>query len=495
MGSLQDPAGFEPATSVKVPVWSRNRTYNTQIRSLMLYPIELSKRAWKARFSIRRQPHPDMGNGSARPCGREYVKSLSIDVSSLGYGGRGPRYLRETRIAGKRFFVFSDKACAHRSEKSYVLYEFSWAEKKLCSTGHPYRPGGPMKRSGDLSWVVLLLVMVAFGSSYQHFQDLPLSIDGFSEPMAAIPPDQDPHKVSDAKGNLGALPPSSKTDAVPRPVLTPTVADENQFWVRQDKTSCLNPGEHPVSNDELALSSYLELVRSTPMGTAMLNQLDGFGTAICFDRDYDLGDLGGIYKSLSRAIVIRHSATPVQRVQILAHELRHAWQDKHGFFRIGMAYGDLLALTFVLEADAEAYAMAVMWEMHEARGEAAWQQALPQLTDEDLAIAFSLEMRNLAANPSARLHYMRNGMRATYLAWFRDTEHADFYAARMAARHQSRGTLGVGRLMNLLPNILDVGRLPGQPPGDRTSYLDMFEITLAQRHAAEYLPEFAEAMN
>ena len=350
-----------------------------------------------------------------------------------------------------------------------------------------------MKRSGDLSWVVLLLVFAAFGSSYQHLKELPLAIDGFNQTASLPGADDTAGTPSPTINDPRSLPGYHDPDMVEFTTLY--VPDEDQFWVREDKPSCLNPGERPVSDDELAISSYLQLIATTRMGAAVLQDLEGFNTAICFDRDYDLADAGGIYSQLYRAIIFRADATVLQRVQIIAHELRHAWQDQRKFLRSGMTIEDELTLTLAIEADADAFAMAVMWELHASRGPNAWPAAQREILDPEIAVAFTLEMRNLASNPTAYDYYLRNAMRAAYLAWFRDTENDEFYVARMAARYRSRPMIGSRRLADVLPNIVDLGRFPGQLDADRTSYLDMFEISQAYRRAAEHMPQFQNRVN
>ena len=185
--------------------------------------------------------------------------------------------------------------------------------------------------------------MVAFGSSYKHLSTVPLAIDGFGQMTSVTSPPGDPAEtdnppgISDDPGAsqpTGFSPTAFPTTGAPAAPLDPIhdwQIDEDEMWVRQEKTSCLSPGEQPVSNDELLLSSHLDLIQQTSLGAAMMRDLQGFSTAICLDSDYELGSrTGGIYSQLYRAVIIRRSLTTLQRTQILAHELRHAWHDQQG---------------------------------------------------------------------------------------------------------------------------------------------------------------------
>ncbi|MEO0393687.1 MAG: DUF6782 family putative metallopeptidase [Pseudomonadota bacterium] len=365
-----------------------------------------------------------------------------------------------------------------------------------------------MSQKNGASWLSITLMVLAVMAFTKHLStaDIPGIGDGYLDlgrddhqadnQSPTTQPNQSPISTDEKPSKPDQVVPVLPTPE-PAPITTTRQwqAPPDKLWVRQDRDDCLAPGEFPSSNQELALSSLMDLVGQTPLGRLLLADLADFSVVVCFETPDQPLDSGGLYKPLYRAALIDKSMNTLRRTQVLVHELRHAWQHKHGYLAGGLGLQDELTSTFLIEADANAFAMAVMWQLHQPRGVQAWHKAKETILDPTLADAFEREIRIGISDPTLAIANLRQAMRAAFIAWLKVEGDLEYYVNHVASYVQSGPTLGVRSLDRALPPLTMIGRFPGQHPQDPGTYVQPVDIERVKQVSHERIADLRKLVH
>jgi len=140
--------------------------------------------------------------------------------------------------------------------------------------------------------------------------------------------------------------------------------DINERWRTNAEQVCGSKYESLPADFHAHRSKIRDLVSSTPHGQLILEYAESNEAAICFDTS-DIGR-AGFFDSTINALVLSDSEVTLKTVKTAAHELRHKWQMDHGFSASTEYTPQHRALVGkVMEADAEAFANLVAWELEQ----------------------------------------------------------------------------------------------------------------------------------
>ncbi len=119
--------------------------------------------------------------------------------------------------------------------------------------------------------------------------------------------------------------------------------------------------------DAKRIDDITAILKSLPTGKLIMDWAEDRGVSIWLD--YQCKDSAGGYHIIgSKTVCLSANLTDLQLVPILAHELRHAWQDEQNFmpslYKNAKTY--LKQIRFI-EADATAYEFQIFTEMQEAK--------------------------------------------------------------------------------------------------------------------------------
>ncbi|MEO0392025.1 MAG: DUF6782 family putative metallopeptidase [Pseudomonadota bacterium] len=307
------------------------------------------------------------------------------------------------------------------------------------------------------------------------------------------------------------LPPAAALDqvaavlantAVVDPDLEPGLRTErlNQ-WRRDRADQCLTITETPNSDDERELAGIRRELLQAPLGHRLVASLAETSTTICvpeagdgeelFDRPIDAL---GYQISHLQAVVMNQDLKQGRRVFVAAHELRHSWQGKQiaGFSSLSVAQPYDVAVSFIKEADANAYAVATAWQLRTAGQPAAWNAARRSSFYGPSAHEFRQAVQSFQKqNPGASAtgdRAIQAGMRAAFLSWLNTDKVRDNYVEQALNNREKYADNwhGTGEIP---PDVAArLGQLPYPERGSPRSYLQPADIGLAVTLASHIAP-------
>ena len=277
--------------------------------------------------------------------------------------------------------------------------------------------------------------------------------------------------------------------AAPR-VAHPDPTDDinpKDLWERGPHDYCLEHNASPVTPDQHKLKALMDALRQTRAGDATYRELQSFNPVLCFDDGFPLPPkAGGLYRSSLRAMFVRRSLPFARQVAVVAHELRHAWQDKRGFFQTGIRFEDRLTMHFLYEADAKAFDRYVLFILDQI----SVQQGTAETHNYYVHDSLSRMTRGSAIINGRFAHH---ALGLAYDGWFETDDMAEFYSEFYGMSYAVTDNFGIRALDQVLPNILDLGHVPGvSAPG--TTYLTQALLQQARAKAAEFSPRFISYM-
>ncbi|MEM6902326.1 MAG: DUF6782 family putative metallopeptidase, partial [Pseudomonadota bacterium] len=290
--------------------------------------------------------------------------------------------------------------------------------------------------------------------------------------------------------------------ALPGQVVDPLVADPDgavalgdpmlDAWRHDRRDLCLMPGEQPDTRPEERLAELEQIMRQADLGERLLNSFTGSNVTVCTEEAYPLvHPTIALYRSKYDAAIVRVDEGLGEALISHAHELRHADQDVRGLFRLvgedGTAQNGL-AMVFMVEADASAFATAVAWQLREAGQPAAWDFAMGHDTFRPLAEAFEQAMRQVPEGAVASEANIRAGMRAAYNAWF-DPGFQDLdYALKLHEQLVTIPQSDRGEPVTIATMRRGLGQLPGNADRASVSYLGLPEMERAIDRSRTLVP-------
>ncbi|GAB5389498.1 MAG: hypothetical protein Alpg2KO_24660 [Alphaproteobacteria bacterium] len=169
------------------------------------------------------------------------------------------------------------------------------------------------------------------------------------------------------------------------------------------------PGGTKYSDDP-TLQRCAEILAEVPEGKAILDHALAAGIAIKSDNR---ANVYGYYSPEDKIVAINPRGEPGQLIATLAHELRHVWQDSNGYLeRLKRSPYDVIALTRMVEADAEAFSVQCAYRLaRKGRPEVLSAHRKTQYGDETLAYLHAVKQDPKAADNG-------KAMRAVFDQWF-----------------------------------------------------------------------------
>ncbi|MEO0392027.1 MAG: DUF6782 family putative metallopeptidase [Pseudomonadota bacterium] len=269
-------------------------------------------------------------------------------------------------------------------------------------------------------------------------------------------------------------------------------------WRQERAERTLHINEVPSNADEWSLAEIREGLRASPLGARLLHELTQTDVALGGTSAKPITQETTLASYLYNVdtVLLRDEAPRGRKLLHAAHELRHAWQDTFGLMTNGeeLHEQDYAALTFMTEADARAFAVAVAWELKQGGDSEAWDAAMGMPIYKSTAEKFEARMQSRLANAPAGTAAsdadLRSAMGVAYRAWF------DRASVRAPYIKTIRTTLadehnhvwpGHGALPPRIAQTL--GRLPDDPAGLRApTYLTRSDVDLAKHHARIAFP-------
>lgn len=170
------------------------------------------------------------------------------------------------------------------------------------------------------------------------------------------------------------------------------------------------PFDKPDSKDKL--TRCISRMAQSETGRALLDTAAEYGVRVALkDNHIYYGD----FDRETKKVTIEGKSSDGALIEILAHELRHGWQDRHGFdSSFELPPSDNVIINRLIEADAEAVANQVAWELKEQGYNKPWLHAIRNKSYQDVAQAYRKEAE---ADPDA----VRDGraLRAAFDQWFK----------------------------------------------------------------------------
>jgi hypothetical protein len=159
-----------------------------------------------------------------------------------------------------------------------------------------------------------------------------------------------------------------------------------------------------------------DIIRSSEAGEFLLDFAEEKGVVYCYNP-VDYGGVVGTYISSAKVFTVAEDEPQADEIKISTHELRHMWQQENGY-SISSFYKpkDMILIGKFMEADAEAYANLVVYEMEQA-GHHIFSDVSEQKTYSAVHDAFS-EYADVDLNLA---------MRAAFDAWFSTDVSKSFY--------------------------------------------------------------------
>ncbi len=123
-----------------------------------------------------------------------------------------------------------------------------------------------------------------------------------------------------------------------------------------------------------SLRGMVEMLESEPLfGRHIVAALRERDTLVCLADKSELRSAHGLFVSDTGALLLNDGKSPAERFVALIHEGRHAQLDAHGVIRsVNTTVGEETKLSFAMEADAQAVAVRVAWELKKQGQPAAW---------------------------------------------------------------------------------------------------------------------------
>lgn len=172
-------------------------------------------------------------------------------------------------------------------------------------------------------------------------------------------------------------------------------------------THDLNPEQKKL---RMALRRFAD---SHSLASYLYQQAHDQKIAVCYET-YKGERLGSFHPGYNAVNLVR-GLTAEQEDIIIAHEFRHVDQSRRGFMPLAFDNAENFArLSFMREADAQAYATLYAWSMRKAGSQQHWQAARSQNGYADITSAFA-----------KAIHYggtEENATRAAFRQWY-----ASFY--------------------------------------------------------------------
>ncbi|MEM6902323.1 MAG: DUF6782 family putative metallopeptidase [Pseudomonadota bacterium] len=286
--------------------------------------------------------------------------------------------------------------------------------------------------------------------------------------------------------------PDNQTETVDPDSLVSLSRSNYEGWRAGRQDLCLMYGEAADSEVEQRLDTLVTEMRQAPLADRLFNSLEGTSATVCSSRAHRMPAESVAQYLLGRdAAVLRLGAERGELMFSALHETRHSWQDQNG--ALGPVFEeetlqDHLAMIYMVEADATAFAVAAAWQLREAGDPAAWDYAMSDPDYQPVADIFERAMaisQNQEQNQGMEPHAaMRNSMRWAYTAWFEASRASVVYATNLWPELQEMPNSDE-RPAQFFSTLL---RGLGQVPGQTGSYLGNQEAIMAIRTARQLIP-------
>jgi hypothetical protein len=230
-------------------------------------------------------------------------------------------------------------------------------------------------------------------------------------------------------------------------------------WNADAANLCVAVGSSDqTSAPKAKISHFLSVIHRSPAGQRLLVADKLTDTYVCATGQ---SDRDGDYEPRLNTVFIVLDQPEGEIVETMAHELRHAWQQDQGFMPTKpLAPRESLLLARAIEADAEAFATQIIWELKQSGYDAAFDVHAQSQRYGDIVAAF-------AQRAEDDRHTVADGRaaRAAYDAWFaneyRTVAYDDLalrsmlYIARQPGRIKVSGGIVTSTYLTGLGDMLD----------------------------------------
>ena len=273
-------------------------------------------------------------------------------------------------------------------------------------------------------------------------------------------------------------------------------------WRRARADQCLALKETPEpGNDvETELADIRHALLQAPLGQRLISSLINSDTTLCAPEAgdgedfFDRPDDSALAFALSHleAVVMNRALDRGRGIFVAAHEFRHSWQGLHvpGLASATLAQPQDITASYIKEADANAFALALAWQLRQQGDHSAWQAARVSSNYGQTAKVFEDAVRaHHRANPHDGLTSdpaIRAGMGAAFREWFEKDRLLSYYGDR-AIEFRQRFVHGWNGDERIPRNIADrLGQLPGSGSAPGISYLEAADIVLPDVLAGQF---------
>lgn len=228
-------------------------------------------------------------------------------------------------------------------------------------------------------------------------------------------------------------------------------------WRTKNQDSCidLSHSDAPKTKAQKRLSKTREVLANSSIFEATAKALAPQQILMC-DKSIlgDTGAVAALYRVEERAVFIDLTQPVPLQVQDAAHETRHAWQAMIDP-TIGNPADNFrhMKRLFTIEADAEAFAKAVTWDLKQNGISAPWYVGTIEAEYQHVAKAFEQTATTATGSPA---EITRKSMDSAFHAWI-DKE------ALRGSYYQTNWNLDSGCILSSGPAVnLAIGQVPGR---------------------------------
>ena len=261
-------------------------------------------------------------------------------------------------------------------------------------------------------------------------------------------------------------------------------------WRAYHAERCLHVAEEPSNEVEGFQALVRRFLNKSSLGRQMFADLQGSDASMC-DGSVVGSDNGNLFFSTDfKAAIIPYGLAPGYLAMGTLHEMRHGWQDHMGLAERPSRLDQqaYMAQTYMMAADASAFAVAASWQLKETGFPDAWDYLNRDRYYQPIAAAFEQSLTDAGEASDGTL---RTAMQAAYRAWFEATDLASIYRDRAGEHLNGLAVTGLDQRQQraaLMERVRRIADNAGRSADAPDLYLGQAEASLAVARAYEIVP-------